>query len=116
MGQLDEMWEWLPLRVMRRDISSLELGGVMKGYIYRNWRGNHFLIDEEYAKRYREGMREEGMDASEIDSTTPETLVMELPLHEEEDRMCQLEEMWERPVNPNIKKASTARGNDDRLP
>ena len=70
----------------------------MGSYLYENWRGKVFLIDERFAEEFKKSLREDPeVDQSSIDAITPERLMMDLPMYEEEERMRQLEEMWEQP-------------------
>jgi hypothetical protein len=95
MGQLDELWEWLPIRVMKRQGELLDFGSSLRGYIYRNWRGNYFLLDQECANRANEAWKPAD-DETSAEVTTVDQIAEALPLQEEDDRLRQLEEMWEQ--------------------
>jgi hypothetical protein len=107
MNSSDELWNELPLRVARRDAAIFLPGSVVVGYIYTNWQGKHFLIDDEFTRQFQASLAV-GDEASEdsknkalpIKPLTPESLLRDLPTHEEEQRMDQLEEMWERSTVP----------------
>ncbi len=66
-------------------------------FIYTNWRGKSFIIDERFAKDFREHLIEEGESPEEVANLTPERIMEDLPLYESEERYFQLEEMWEKP-------------------
>jgi hypothetical protein len=78
-----------------------------KSYIYTNWRGKQFIIDEEFARNLREYLlgpdppgfeNEDNVQLKPEDVTylTPEYLIEVLPDMERWDRHWQLEEMWEK--------------------
>jgi hypothetical protein len=70
----------------------------MGSYLYENWRGKLFLIDERFAEEFKKSLSEDPeVDQSFIDAITPKRLMRDLPMYEEEERMRQLEEMWEQP-------------------
>ena len=68
-----------------------------EGFIYTNWRGKSFIIDERFAKEFRASMMEDGTNAEEVAYLTPEYLMENMPFYESEERWRQLEEMWEMP-------------------
>lgn len=68
----------------------------MGGYLYENWRGKVFLIDACFAENFRKFLREDPeIDEAIIEAMTPERILQDLPMYEEEERIRQLEEMWE---------------------
>lgn len=74
----------------------------MSSYLYENWRGKVFLIDERFAEELRKSLRQDPeTDQSIIDAMTPERIFTDLPMYEEERRYEQLEEMWEQPPADN---------------
>jgi hypothetical protein len=66
-------------------------------FIYTNWRGKSFVIDEKFAESFRNYMVEEGCSPGDIAYITPKYLMETLPDIEWEERTSQLEEMWEGP-------------------
>ena len=77
----------------------------MGSYLYENWRGKVFVIDDRFAEEFKKALREDPeADESVIDAITPERLVNDLPMYEELERIEQLEEMWEQPCAPAKRK------------
>ena len=69
--------------------------------IYTNWRGKEFVIDEKFAREFREYLISEGESPSDVAYLTPEKILEELPDLEREERISQLEEMWESDAKAN---------------
>ncbi|MDK2744407.1 MAG: hypothetical protein NDI90_16015 [Nitrospira sp. BO4] len=92
MGGLDEAWDEVLLRVAKSDLPHFRPGNVTVGYIYTNWRGKTFLVDEEHARRFQDALRKDDCDESFIRAQTPERIIRDLPMMEEERRIEQLEE------------------------
>ena len=68
------------------------------GFIYINWRGKSFVIDERYADGLRKYLIEEaGCTPEEVSNITTEKISRDLPAIESIERLFQLEEMWEKP-------------------
>ena len=71
-------------------------------YIYTNWRGKSFIIDEEFARKFRESILEYDPEdevqllPEDVADLTPEKIMRELPEWENMERMEQLESMWEK--------------------
>ena len=66
-------------------------------FIYENWRGKSFIINERFAKEFRDALIEDGLTPEEVEFLTPEKIMEYLPTMEKWDRHFQLEEMWEMP-------------------
>jgi len=73
-----------------------ENDNLSHSYIYTNWRGKSFIIDERFAEDLRNSLIEDGSSPEDVASITPERLMEELPTMERWDRYFQLEEMWEK--------------------
>ena len=73
-----------------------ENDNLSHSYIYTNWRGKSFIIDERFAEDLRNSLIEDGSSPEDVASITPESLMEELPDMERWDRYFQLEEMWEK--------------------
>lgn len=71
----------------------------MSSYVYTNWRGKQFVIDDVFIKELIQIGIADGSDAEELAHLTPESLMRDLPIHEEIARLQQLEQMWEDKVN-----------------
>jgi hypothetical protein len=65
----------------------------MTAFLYTNWRGKTFVIDEVFARQFREYMLSEG--CTDVEYITPEYLYETLPFYESLERKEQLEKMWE---------------------
>lgn len=72
----------------------------MSRYIYTNWRGKQFVIDEVFADEMKQSLLADGCDAEFVATVTPESIMKDLPLHEKIERLQQLKHMWEGSVNP----------------
>jgi hypothetical protein len=66
-------------------------------FIYENWRGKCFLIDEKFAKAFREALVEEGEKLEDVAHLTPKHIFDAYDCMEPWERHFQLEEMWEMP-------------------
>ena len=66
----------------------------MSSYIYINWRGKKFVIDEAFVNELVQNCVADESDAKDFAYLTPEILMKDLPVHEEIARLQQLEEMW----------------------
>ena len=71
----------------------------MSSYTYTNWRGKQFVIDEIFVKELIQICIAYGSDPEDLARLTPESLMRDLPIHEEIARLQQLEQMWEDKVN-----------------
>ena len=71
----------------------------MSSYIYINWRGKQFVIDEVFVKELIQICVADGSDPEDWARLTPESLMRDLPIHEEIARLQQLEQMWEDKMN-----------------
>ncbi|MBX3350712.1 MAG: hypothetical protein KF747_18485 [Nitrospira sp.] len=72
----------------------------MAGYIYTNWRGKEFVIDEHFVDDMKKRMSmDEGSDPDELADLTPESVMEMLPTMESIERYRQLEELWDGPVS-----------------
>ena len=69
-----------------------------RSFIYTNWRGKSFVIDEAFAETVRNDLIAEGFSPSDVDDITPESLIEEFAFLEEIERNYQLDQMWEMPV------------------
>jgi hypothetical protein len=79
---------------VRRDLKEKE-GSAANSFIYTNWRGKSFNIDERFANEFREFLIEDGLTSEEVAFLTPEKIMEYLLTMEKWDRHFQLEEMWE---------------------
>ena len=70
----------------------------MSSYIYTNWRGKEFVIDEHFVDDMKKRMSE-GSDPDELADLTPESVMEMLPTMESIERYRQLEELWDGPVS-----------------
>jgi hypothetical protein len=66
-------------------------------FIYTNWRGKSFIIDEGFVKEFRAALIEDGLTPEEVEFLTSEKIMEYLPTMEKWDRHFQLEETWELP-------------------
>jgi hypothetical protein len=66
-------------------------------FIYTNWRGKSFIIDERFARAFRNFLIEDGLTSEEVAFLTPEKIMEYLPTMEKWDRHFKLEETWELP-------------------
>ena len=67
----------------------------MSSYIYTNWRGKQFVIDEIFIDDMRKRISmDDGSDPNELADLTPEILMEMIPTMEHFERCRQLEEMW----------------------
>ena len=73
-----------------------ENDNLSHSYIYTNWRGKSFIIDERFAEDLRNSLIEDELSPQDVASVTPESLMEELPDMERWERHFQLEEMWEK--------------------
>jgi hypothetical protein len=64
-------------------------------FIYTDWRGKSFIIDERFANEFREFLIEDGLNSEEVAFLTSEKIMQYLRTMEKWDRHFQLEEMWE---------------------
>ncbi|MBA5869809.1 MAG: hypothetical protein GDA68_07395 [Nitrospira sp. CR2.1] len=72
----------------------------MDSYIYTNWRGQQFVIDDSFIDDMKKRMSmDDGSDPSELADLTPELLMEMLPTMESIERYEQLEELWDGPVS-----------------
>jgi len=72
----------------------------MDSYIYTNWRGKQFVIDECFVDEMKKQISmDDGSDPDELADLTPELLVEMLPTMEGIERSRQLEELWDGPVS-----------------
>ena len=72
----------------------------MSSYIYTNWRGKQFVIDECFVDEMKKQISmDDGSDPDELADLTPELLVEMLPTMEGIERSRQLEELWDGPVS-----------------
>lgn len=70
----------------------------MGSYIYTNWRGKQFVIDESFIEDLRKQISMvDGSDPNELAYLTPEKLMEMIPTMERFERCRQLEEMWDGP-------------------
>ena len=73
----------------------------MSNYIYTNWRGKQFVIDESFIDDMKKRISmDDGSDPNELAYLTPEILMEMIPTMEPIERYRQLEEMWDGLVNP----------------
>jgi hypothetical protein len=78
----------------------MEAGGLMmSSYIYTNWRGKQFVIDEMWVEDFKNYLLQEGSDPEFVATFTPERLMRDLPIYESLEREQQLEDMWEKATN-----------------
>lgn len=72
----------------------------MSSYIYTNWRGKQFVIDECFvADMKKQISMDDGSDLNELADLTPELLMEMIPTMECIERYRQLEELWDGPVS-----------------
>ena len=78
------------------------IGGLsMSNYIYTNWRGKQFVIDESFIDDMKKRISmDDGSDPNELAYLTPEILMEMIPTMEPIERYRQWEEMWDGLVNP----------------
>lgn len=63
---------------------------------YTNWRGKVFEIDDAFIVNMKERLIEAGIaEPGELDYLTPEMVIEMLPIMENNERIDQLEEMWD---------------------
>ena len=68
----------------------------MRSYIYTNWRGKQFVIDERFIDDMRKQLSvDDGSDPDELTDLTPELLMEMIPTMECIERCQQLEELWD---------------------
>jgi hypothetical protein len=67
---------------------------ISRSYIYTNWRGKSFIIDERFAAEFRKYMVEDGISTEDVQYITPEYLIEVLPDIERWQRHFDLEGMW----------------------
>ena len=74
----------------------------MDRYIYTNWRGQQFVIDDSFIDDMEKRISmDDGSDSSELADLTPELLMEMLPTMEGIERCRQLEELWAVSVDPH---------------
>ena len=74
----------------------------MSSYIYTNWRGKQFVIDESFIDDMKKRISmDDGSDPNEFAYLTPEVLMEMIPTMEHIERCRQLDEMWDAPVGPH---------------
>ncbi|MEK6802446.1 MAG: hypothetical protein AABZ34_07245 [Nitrospirota bacterium] len=72
----------------------------MGSYIYTNWRGKQFVIDERFIADMKKRISvDDGADSNDLAYLTPEILMEMIPIMERFERCRQLEEMWDGPGN-----------------
>lgn len=72
----------------------------MSSYIYTNWRGKQFVIDESFIDDMKKRISmDDGSDPNDLAYLTPETLMEMIPTMEHIERCRQLEELWDGPVS-----------------
>ena len=69
---------------------------INRSYLYTNWRGKTFIIDDIFVDRLKKYLIEDGCSQEYANSITPESIMDDLPIYEELERLSQLEEMWEK--------------------
>jgi hypothetical protein len=63
---------------------------------YTNWRGKVFEIDDAFIANMKARLIEAGIaEPGELDYLTPEMVIEMLPIMENNERIDQLEEMWD---------------------
>lgn len=76
---------------------SQEAKNINRSYLYTNWRGKTFIIDDKFADEMKKYLIEDGeLNLEDVDWMTPESIMRDLPIYEEIERMTQLEQMWEQ--------------------
>ena len=75
---------------------SQEPKSINRNYLYINWRGKTFIIDEHFVEELKKSLIEDGMSAEDVQEMTPEAVMKNLPMYEEIERLRQLEEMWDK--------------------
>lgn len=70
-----------------------------KSYIYTNWRGKSFIIDDKCVEKLKKSLIEDGVAPEAVENMTPESVMTEVPDMERWERHFQLEEMWEKPAS-----------------
>ena len=74
----------------------------MDRYIYTNWRGQQFVIDDSFIDDMKKRISmDDGSDSSELADLTPELLMEMLPTMQGIERCRQLEELWAASVDPH---------------
>lgn len=72
----------------------------MGSYIYTNWRGKQFVIDECFVDDMKKQIStDDGSDPDELADLTPELLMELIPTMECIERCRQLEKLWDDPVS-----------------
>ncbi len=72
----------------------------MGSYIYTNWRGKQFVIDESFIGDMKKLISmDDGSDPNDLAYLTPEILMEVMPTIEHIERCRQAEELWDAPVN-----------------
>jgi hypothetical protein len=69
---------------------------ISQSYIYTNWRGKSFIIDERFAAEFRKYMVEDGTSMEDVQYITPAYLMEVLPDIERWQRHFDLEGMWDQ--------------------
>ena len=69
---------------------------ISQSYIYTNWRGKSFIIDEKFAAEFKKYMVEDGTSNEDVQYITPEYLMEVLPDMERWQRHFDLGEMWDQ--------------------
>ena len=72
----------------------------MSSYMYTNWRGKQFVIDESFIDDMKKRISmDDGSDPNDLAYLTPETLMEMIPTMEHIEICRQLEELWDGPVS-----------------
>ena len=72
----------------------------MSSYMYTNWRGKQFVIDESFIDDMKKRISmDDGSDPNEFVDLTPEELMEMIQAMERFERCRQLEELWDGPVS-----------------
>ena len=76
---------------------SREPNKLHRSYLYTNWRGKTFIIDDKFVDEMKKALTEDGeLNSEDVDGMTPESMMRDLPFYEEIERLAQLEQMWEQ--------------------
>ena len=73
-----------------------ENDNLSHSYIYTNWRGKSFIIDDKFVEKLKNSLIEDGVATEAVETMTPESVMKDLPDMERWERHFQLEEMWEK--------------------
>ena len=66
-------------------------------YLYTNWRGKTFVFDDKFVDEMKKTLTEDGeLNSEDVDWMTPESMMRDIPIYEEIERLAQLEQMWEQ--------------------